>query len=274
MGAIERDGLYLRHRDGDGSRPVLFVHGAMDRSSAFLRVARDLVARPWYAYDRRGYGRSPMRSEPATFDDHVVDLLGVVEAIRSWTGSDPVVVGHSIGGALALVATASRRARIAALLVHEPPLLWESWWSGSGPARRSVLDVDPSEAGEHFMRQRVGDEVWDSLPAGTRAARMAEGPTLQTELATARSIAAPDLRSILLPVVVSHGEPCDDRRRRAVASLREQLPDAVVATIAGAPHNAHLSHPAVFAALIGRTIDLADASRRVRGAEGAVASEP
>src|SRR3954471_16185578 len=86
------------HPTADAGAPlVVLVHGSMDRSAAFARARRHLRDLHVVVYDRRGYGRSVGLGAPSV-DGHAEDLLAILD------GRPGVVVGHSIGGLIALVA--------------------------------------------------------------------------------------------------------------------------------------------------------------------------
>ena len=80
---------------GEATR-IVFVHGAMDRSTSFAKVRARLSAYETVAYDRRGYARSLGAGPARSFTGHVDDLEAVVD------GHPCVLVGHSYGGNLAL----------------------------------------------------------------------------------------------------------------------------------------------------------------------------
>jgi pimeloyl-ACP methyl ester carboxylesterase len=74
----------------------VLIHGSLDRSTAFLRVSRELAELTVVRYDRRGYAKSLAVGPSVTFDDQVDDLASVV-------GDEPAIVaGHSLGGVVAL----------------------------------------------------------------------------------------------------------------------------------------------------------------------------
>jgi len=87
---------------GEGS-PVLIIHGGPGLDQAYMRPWLDRIgdfARAVY-YDQRGTGRStgPMTTEEINFDDFVLD----VDRVREAMGYESVtVLGHSWGGILAL----------------------------------------------------------------------------------------------------------------------------------------------------------------------------
>jgi pimeloyl-ACP methyl ester carboxylesterase len=255
---VTADGLHLG-RGGDRSGPpVVFVHGAMDRGAAFLRVTRLLPDVDWWVYDRRGYGRS-VTDHPAELDDHIVDLIGLLELVHGRTGRSSVVAGHSLGGSIALGAAHRRSDLVAAVVSYESPLTWAEWWPRRGPGGGNLEDDPPEVAAERFMRRVVGDEVWEALPEATRQRRMQEGRALVAELSSARRVAAYVPVEIGVPATISRGSDTDDHRERAARVLHEEIPGAELVLLAGADHGAHVSRPDEFAALVRRA--LARASR-------------
>ena len=106
----------------------------------------------------------------------------------------------------------------------------------------------------------LGDKLWERLPASMRAERRAEGPTLVAEMRSVRPPAPVpfDPRAITVPVLAAHGSETRPHHVRATEALAELVPRGEFAVVAGASHGAHLSHPEEFAALVRRTIELAD----------------
>jgi len=226
---------------------VVLVHGSLDRGASFSQVAHRLRDLDVVVYDRRGYHHSRWATPPATgLDDHVADLLAVIGDRRA------AVIGHSLGGAVALAAAIAAPRAITAVGAYEPPLPWMEWW----PRRNGPVGTDdPLGFAEAFFRRVAGDQAWERLPARTRAQRRAEGPTLLTELAALRIGGAPfDLGALDVPLVVGRGERSLVHHRRAIDALIEIHPHGEVVEIAGAAHGAHLSHPDAFAAFVRRTV--------------------
>lgn len=246
--------LHVQRSDGDGLPPsVVIVHGGMDRSSSFGRVARQLPEVPLVRYDRRGYGRS-VELGPAGFDRHVDDLLEVI-------GDRPAAVfGHSVGGVIALVAAVRRPDLVLAVLAHEAPTPWVPWWP-TPRATGSDGPEDPADEAERFMRRMVGDRIWERLPSRTRADRRAEGEALRSDLAAmAPGRLAFDPASVAVPVLCSFGTETSWWHRRGVEELAAALPQGELAEVVGATHGVHLSHPAETAGLVRRLRSLAEGS--------------
>lgn len=106
-----RDGLALaaRHWPLTGSRPVrgvaLIVHGLGEHLGRYAHVARHLNGHGWAAVgcDHRGHGHSPgKRGALRDHHDLLHDLAAVIDAARQAYPQQPLVlIGHSLGGAIA-----------------------------------------------------------------------------------------------------------------------------------------------------------------------------
>lgn len=244
--------------EGAARPTVVMLPGAMDRAAGFRRTIRHLDAEHVVAIDRRGYAGSLDVDVSDDLGVHADDLAAVCDAI----GRDVVVVGHSQGGLIGLIAAASHRVdRLAGLVIWEPPMPWFEWYGGSAAA----LDMgdDPAEAAEFFMRSVLGDRLWERLPAATRAARLAEGPALLADLrASRRPGVAADLSAIQVPTAVGRGSESRDHHRRSAQIAGDTIPGAVLVEIEGSNHGVHLSHPTKFAAMIAAQLDRVDPERR------------
>jgi pimeloyl-ACP methyl ester carboxylesterase len=91
--------------------PVLFVHGAGGTHRYWLYQVRDLPRSCSYALDLPGHGGSegPGRSSIPAYGDWLVSFLDAVELERA------VLVGHSMGGGIALDVALRYPARVAGL---------------------------------------------------------------------------------------------------------------------------------------------------------------
>ena len=235
------DELWRSERQGsaDGADSVVvLVHGSMDRSAAFARVVGGLADVTTVRYDRRGYGRS-VGAGVTDLEGHAADCLAV---LGDRTG---VLVGHSLGGVIALMA-AQRSDDVRAVGAYEAPMSWQRWWPASSAGGAALGGLSDEDAAERFMRRMIGDERWAALPAGTRAARRAEGPALVTELRSLRERPAYDLARIAVPILPARGTETASHHRRAAEELA-RFTGREAFVIEGAGHGAHVSHAAAFA---------------------------
>jgi pimeloyl-ACP methyl ester carboxylesterase len=229
-----------------GSTRVVLVHGSMDRSASFIKVARRLPELDVVRYDRRGYGRAVHGGVAATLDEHVADLLAVV-------GDEPTtVVGHSLGGVIAIAAAIERPDLIGSVGAFESPMSWRPSWPTRSAGGRALQADTPQDAAERFMRGIVGDAIWERLPNRTRAARRAEGPALVAELAALRAAPPYDPADVTVPVLTGYGSESRPYHQDAAAQLAREVADGELVVIEGSGHGAHTSHPDEFAAFVRR----------------------
>ena len=141
---VVRDGARLALRrwtptEREPDLVIVALHGINDSSAAWR------LAGPWwaergavtYAYDQRGFGRSPGRGVwPGGLMQS--DLEDVVALVRARHPGLPVaVVGESMGGAVAIAAMASAEPPAADRLVLLGPAVWG--WSSQGVLNRLAL---------------------------------------------------------------------------------------------------------------------------------------
>ena len=230
---------------------LVLVHGTMDRAASFGKVLPHLRDHDVVTYDRRGYGHAS-GEPPTSLCDHVDDLEKRLDGLPS------VIIGHSIGGDIALAVAARHPELVAAVGAWEAPLAWLPWWPHDSVGSRAVAEgIDAGAAAELFMRGMVGDHVWDRLPEATKQARRQEGVAMLIDVAGIRDEAPFDAARVLVPVVAGRGGDSKPYHRRSAEWLVEQLADAELFDIPGARHGAHASHPAEFAAFVRRTIERA-----------------
>jgi pimeloyl-ACP methyl ester carboxylesterase len=218
----------------------------MDRASSFARLLPHLGDFDVLTYDRRGYGRASSHT-PTSLQDHVDDLVDRI-------GDAPaVVVGHSLGGDLALAAATRRPDLVRAVGAWEAPLPWLPWWPAESAGTRAVnAGLPPGDAAEVFMRGVVGDDVWERLPEATRTARRDEGPAMIVDVGGLLAGPPFDPGAVKAPVLTGRGGASKPYHRRSAEWLLENVVDAQLHEIAGAGHGAHASHPTEFADFIRR----------------------
>ena len=253
-------GLYvLEHEPYDEDAPiVVLVHGALDRSAAFGRVVQRLPDLHVVVYDRRGYARSARAEvDPAgrvTLADHAADLLAILD------GRPATVVGHSYGGAVAMLAADREPLTITGLGIFEAPVPWMPWWptesAESVGAELLASGSDDQAIAELFVRRQLGDQAWDEMPEPTQAERRAEGGALLADLMSLRA-ADPlfDPAKIASPMIIGRGSDTSGYQHLAAARLAESV-GAPLVDIEGGGHGAHVTHPHEFANFVRRAVAL------------------
>lgn len=225
---------------------MAYVHGAMDRSAAFLRVMRCLPDVEHLAFDRRGYGRSTKLGPAEHFSQHVDDLILLLE------DRPAVVVGHSAGGIVALAAAEARPDLVQAAVVFEAPRSWADWWPAADPP---VQSLTPEETVDRFMRS-VAAKEWDEMAELARASRYRSGAALQADFSQMEEAPLYDATRIEVPVVYGYGTPRDWRHFLVSEELQHELAHCERHTIDNCDHGAHMTHPKEFSQLIRRGLAL------------------
>jgi pimeloyl-ACP methyl ester carboxylesterase len=100
--------------------PLVLLHGGGDRWQHFLPVIPSLVPR-WhvYALDLRGHGKSGRVSRQYRPEHYVED---VVRFVKRQLAEPVVLLGHSLGGWVALMSAARLVEKVRGLILGDPPL--------------------------------------------------------------------------------------------------------------------------------------------------------
>lgn len=122
-GAGPRTALSWDHAPAGAPR-LHFAHATGMHARLYARLLAPLASRyRIIASDARGHGGSPSGpvGDRIEWDDFAADLLALVDVV------DPqapwFLAGHSMGGAVALVAAAARPDRVAGLVLVDPPFI-------------------------------------------------------------------------------------------------------------------------------------------------------
>jgi len=117
--------LHLVEWSSEGARgTLLIVHGLGEHGDRYGHVAQWFSTRGFrvVSYDQRGHGQSqgPRGVSPSP-DALYEDLALVIDAVRPTNGKF-ILLGHSMGGAIAARFVADRRRRIDGLILSSPAL--------------------------------------------------------------------------------------------------------------------------------------------------------
>lgn len=254
--------------DGPGDAPVaVMIHGLTTPAFVWEGVAPRLTARGWrcLSYDLygRGFSAAPRGRQDAAFFLRQLSALLDHEGLRG-----PVVlVGYSMGGAIAAAFAARHPDRVLRLVLVAPaglghclsplerfvertPLLGDWLMLGFGGAnlRRALGRVvgrvvgGPSSVPDIAARQRAETRMRGFLPAVLSSQRHM--------LAEDRS---PDLAAVAaagLPVAAVWGDADPVIPLAAKDRLAALVPQARQAVVAGATHGLPHTHPDAVAALV------------------------
>jgi pimeloyl-ACP methyl ester carboxylesterase len=240
---VEVHGEKIRYREaGVGGPPVLLIHGAGGSSTVWLTTLHRLARlRRTVALDLPGHGRSTGRT--ATIDDWV-QAIGMTAAALCL--GPAVLVGHSLGGVVALAAARAFPDRVAGLALVTTAARLEA-------SPRMLLRLENEWNG--FPRWLEETACASTTPPDVRRRAIVAGLGAEKEqtIADFRALdghdAGPDLAAITCPTLVVVG--ADDRMvspRRGEA-LAAGIPRARLVTLRAGHYPMHEQPDAFGAAL-------------------------
>lgn len=125
-GTLDADRVYYQVWEAPDARAeVVLAHGYAEHSGRYAHVAEDLVAAGLtvWALDHRGHGRSAgERGDIGSWELAVADVDLLVDE-ASASGRPVFLVGHSMGGAIALAYTEAHQDRLAGLSLSAPAIV-------------------------------------------------------------------------------------------------------------------------------------------------------
>jgi pimeloyl-ACP methyl ester carboxylesterase len=214
------DGLRIAcHVGGDpAAPPLVLLHALGEDASSWEAVAAGLAPHfALLALDLRGHGAS---DRPGRYSHELMrdDVIGVLD---SFGLSGVVLVGHSLGGAVAYLVALQR-----------PDLV----------ARLVVEDVVPPFPFERPIRERPDGPLpfdWDVLPA------------IFTEANDPSRRWWPELPRISAPTLLVGGGPASTTPAEELAEVARLVPDCTLVTIP-AGHHVHAAEPEAFTEVLLR----------------------
>jgi pimeloyl-ACP methyl ester carboxylesterase len=217
------------HRFGAG-RPIVFVGGALATAEAGnpLAAAFAEAGLQGVTFDRRGRGGSG-DTAPYAPEREVEDLRAVVDAV----GGAAVVLGHSSGAILALLA-AAQGVPMTHLFLSEPPLRFGRDEPPADLAARLQALVDQGrdeQAVLLFLREDVGlpepaVEQFRASPAFAGLVPLARTTVYDHRLVTSVSTPTAAMLEVDVPTTILRGDPAMPLLVTAAERLAAAMPGA------------------------------------------------
>lgn len=255
----------------EGPPPLILIHGLGTTQAIWDPVRAELGRRRRVVtLDVPGFGSSAPAGEG-------FELEQVAERVARGLAAHGVrgpfdVVGHSLGGAVALTLAAARARLVSRLVLVAPAGLQRTWAPMSG--RRAATALTPAAEAWFAARRRLAgltDLDWgrrillalavadgaELAPGQARAMVQASQGATRIGAAFA-TVAASDLRPLLSDLPVPVGLIWGERDRtilaRTARRLIDERPDAPLETVLGAGHVPMVERPVEFVAALHRVL--------------------
>jgi pimeloyl-ACP methyl ester carboxylesterase len=248
-----------------GSGPGVVCLHSNASSSTQWRGLMDMLAPKFHvlAADSYGAGKSP--PYPADRSIGLRDEVALLEPVFARAGGPFSLVGHSYGGAVALIAALAHRPKVRALALYEPTLfaLVERAQEVDGirntvsSAVEALRNGDAPGAARFFIDFWIAPGAFDRMPERNQAAIAEAGRNIQrwkdalfdepTPLAAFAALDAPVL------LIAGANSPLSSRA--VTQRLRRVLPHVEVAELAGLGHMAPVTNPDAVNPVISRFLE-------------------
>jgi pimeloyl-ACP methyl ester carboxylesterase len=261
---IEIAGLKLRLQDyGSAGKPaMLCLHGGAANAHWYDFVAHGFTADYHVcAVDLRGHGDSQWETSPAPnygYQRHAADVNELAEKLDL---RDFVLVGHSMGGMIGSIYSATYPGRVKAFVLVDTTIKFT-------PERLAGFNAISNREGRHYASQEEFIANYKVHPGGSKAA-----PEILRHIAISSSRQFDDGRwrhkvdrkvyanrelvdsfplwnKIKIPVLLMKGERSQRIDPPTVAEVKSRAPQVEVAEVADSDHHITLDNPAGFVAVL------------------------
>ena len=255
-------------REAGAGPGVVCLHSNASNSSQW-RALMEVLAPKFrvLAADSFGAGKSP--AWPTDRPVRLRDEAALLEPVFALAGEPFALVGHSYGGAVALIAALAQPRRVRALALYEPTLFAlldaESPPPNEADGIRAAvagaaaaLDAgDPAKAAEWFIDFWMGPGAWARTPESRR------GP-IAGSIVNVRGWASALLgeptpleafATLNVPVLFMTGKDSPASSLGVARLLTKTLPQVEVCEFEGLGHMGPVTHPDVVNAAIARFLE-------------------
>ncbi len=256
---ITIDRYELTYAERGTGEPVLFVHGALSDYRTWIPQL-DSFSRRYHAvsYSRRYHQPNAPKTAVAdyTYRKHVDDLIALMDSLELKSSH---LVGHSYGGAVAMLATLERPDLVGSLVLAEPSLfslLNKPEDKVSLRFHRIAMDVvqklaennERKLAVREYVNIVLGRDGYDELPLEVVLVIVQNAHTLGPMLGMFFDLDfdSEHLRNLKTPVLIVTGESSPRVYRAVSHALHQSLPHSELLTLAGASHGLHMENPRDF----------------------------
>lgn len=235
---VSPDGTKIQFLVHGQGQPLVIVPGTLAPLEMYEPLTRLLAQRyTVVSVGRRGYGMTEPGPEPARFERQVEDILAV---LRQCPGP-ALLFGHSFGGLIGLSAAIAEPARIAGLVLYEPPiaLLGDMLAPMLQLCRNAVAEGRPRDAARIALAVSGSPNVRDEGATDAALAQLEHlvpGLIVDLECTTEMRMPIRAWAGTTAPITLLQGERSTAEYVRGIEILRALYPDARYELIRGQAH--------------------------------------
>jgi len=267
MPVIKAGAFDLEFADAGAGPAVVLVHSSASGHRQWRRLVENLQGRyRLIAVNLFGYGKTS--SWPGARPLTAADQAELVAAAAALAGEPVALVGHSLGGLVALEAAARLAGRVRVVVAFEPILFGDLKVHGPARAYDEIAGLasryhelarsgDWNAAGEWFVDYWTGPDAWAAIPDERKQNMLAMLPAVMHEwdMATSGTRPIEGWRAITAPVHLIHAADTRTPTREIVKLLAKHYPDWHVHEVPSGGHMAPVARPDLVNPVIAAAID-------------------
>jgi len=247
---------------------VVCLHSNASTSSQW-RALMDALAPKFRVLAADGYGAGKSPPWPTDRTVTLRDEVALLEPVFARAGDPFALVGHSYGGAVALIAALKHPQRVRAMALYEPTLF--SLVDAESPppndadgikgaVARAVAALEKGDeyaAAGHFIDFWMGEGSWAKTPENRKAPIAVAGRNIRGWAHCLMSEQTPlsAFASLDVPILYMLGKKSPASSRGVARILTRTLPRVEVLEFDGLGHMAPITHPEPVNAAIARFLE-------------------
>ncbi|MEM7116612.1 MAG: alpha/beta hydrolase [Chloroflexota bacterium] len=246
----------LNVASGQDNGPLfVLIHGLTGRWQGYLSIIPKLAERfTLYALDNRGHGRSQHTTGHYKLADYVADTVAFLRQLKR----PLILLGHSLGGLIALDIAAQHPQLVHKLILIDPALIGTNQTPPESTQGRDYFRLlhklwTEAATPEALAQQLAAHDIPMTMSYAERAAMLFQtDPDVVLAVLEERSIAGFDyisaMRQLTCPTLFVRADPAlwSACSQADIANTKASIANLTYVAIGGAGHSVHVDQPQIF----------------------------
>lgn len=240
-----------------GSGPGIVCLHANASTSSQWRLLMKMLAPRFHAIAADSYGAGKSPPWPAERQISLRDEVALIQPVLDRAGDSVILIGHSYGAAVALIAALEQPARIRALAIYEPTMFYLVDAESPPPndadgIRNAVVDSlalleagDTQGAARRFIDYWMGQGAYDGMPERNRSANAESVRNIGgwNDALLGEQTPLQAFAGLEMPVLFMTGKQTRSSARGVAKLLTPVLPNVEVIEFEELGHMGPVTHP-------------------------------